>query len=521
MNGAEILIKTAIQAGIEVCFANAGTTEIPILGAFDTVPGIRTVLGLFEGVCTGAADGYGRMLNKPAMALLHHGPGLANGIANLHNARRAKIPMLTVVGDHVSWHRPADPPLTMDIESLVGTFSGWYKRCESVETISQDVADALSEAMTGQISTLIISHDIQWSACPNERIAIPATSFEPVADSTIERITGLLRDAHRPALLLGGSVFHKRGLIAASRIKAATGCDIVAETFPAYMERGAGLPLVERIPYFPEGGIELMSQYDLVLLVGAHDPVTFFGYKDTSSFVVPVRAQKIHLCSDKGDPVEALEALAEAVGTTAASNLPKNIFAGFERPAVPQGSLTADTVCMVIAALQPEGAIIVDEGLTTALPYFLLSRGAPPHSYTAVTGGAIGYGMPCAVGAAIACPDRPVINFQADGSALYTLQALWTEARESLNVTTLICSNRSYHILKMELLRAGTTSFGAATRSLIEFDKPPVDWVKIASGFGVPAVSVDTAEGLAKELTRALAETGPHLIEMKIIAESV
>jgi acetolactate synthase-1/2/3 large subunit len=514
MTGAETLVKTLIKSGVEVCFANAGTTEIPILSAFDSVPGIRTVLGLFEGVCTGAADGYGRVLDKPAMALLHHGPGFANGIANLHNARRAGTPLLNIIGDHASWHRIADAPLTMDIESLSGTVSGWVKTSKSADTLSKDISEALSAAMSGQISSLIVPHDFQISQCAYEEISAPDYRFDPVDNGAVEEAVRSLRECRKVAIILGGRALRRNGLMSAARIKAATGCMLFAETFPGYMERGSGLPDVARIPYFPEGAIELLSEYETVILAGVKEPVTFFGYKGIRGFILSDHQRKLSIAKSKENVLEALECLADAVSVKCESYAVKNVLSKPNRPEFPMGSLTPYAACSVLAAMQPEGAVIVDEGLTTVLPYYSITSGLPFFSITTVTGGAIGYGMPCATGAAIACPDRPVIDFQADGSAMYTLQALWTQARESLNVTTLICSNRSYNILKMELLRAGITSPGAKACSLINFDNPPIDWVKVSSGFGVPGVSVDTAEDLAKELGKALAEPGPHLIEM-------
>ena len=513
MNGAEIIIKTAKAAGVEVCFVNAGTTEIPLVAAFDSEPGIRAILGVFEGVCTGAADGYGRMLDKPAMTLLHHGPGFANGIANLHNARRAQTPLLNIIGDHATWHRHADAPLTMDIEALAGSVSGWFKNCNSVEMLSQDVADAVAAAMYGRIASLIVPHDLQTSVWKNAEVVSPEFPFDPVDTDTIERAAGLLRSGKKTAVILGGRALRRQGLEAASRIKAAAGCDLFAGSFPGYMERGAGFPDVVRIPYFPEGAIEMLSRYEAVILAGAKEPVTFFGYDGVPSFIIGQNQQKVSIGMDKEDVTEAMGYLADLLRAPKSTKA-DTIVTKSNRPPLIEGALTPEKVCIILAALQPEGAIIVDEGLTSTLSYYPLTAGLPPHSMMTIAGGSIGYGIPCSVGAAIACPDRPVINLQADGSALYTLQGLWTEARESLNVTTLICSNRSYNILNMELARAGIESPGKSMQSLIGLDNPTIDWVNIAEGFGVPAVSVNTAEDLARELVKALAEPGPHLIEM-------
>ncbi len=514
MNGAEILLRTAAEAGVEVCFANAGTTELPIVIALDSVQGIKAVLGVFEGVCTGAADGYGRMAGKPAMALLHLGPGFANGIANLHNARRAGTPLLNVIGEHATWHRAADAPLTMDIEALTGAVSGWQRTNASAGHISGDVADAIAGALAGQVASLIVPHDHQLRECPGAEIIGARFSFAPIDGREMERAAQALSSGKKAALMLGRRALRKRGLEAAARIKAATGCNIVTETFPGYMERGAGLPRVSRLPYFPEDAIAMLSGYETVVIAGAHDPVTFFGYEGIDSFIISRNQEKIQIGTGGQDMVAVLENLAGSLRAPKGTAMDDHIFAPLNRPGIPAGELTGEKVSLVLAALQPEGAIIVDEGLTTGFPYYQIAAGTPPHTLLTITGGSIGYGMPCAVGAALACPERPVINFQADGSALYTVQSLWTEAREGLNVKTLLCSNRSYHILEMELERAGITSPGPNIRSLVGLDGPAIDWVKVAAGFGVPGASVRTAEEFAGALGRTLEEPGPFLIEM-------
>ena len=517
MNGAECLIKTAKGAGVEVCFVNAGTTEIPMVLALDSEPGVRAVLGLFEGVCTGAADGYGRVLGRPASTLLHLGPGFANGIANLHNARRAGTPLLNLVGEHATWHRAADAPLTMNIEGLAGTVSGWYRTCNSVDALSQDMAEAIAETGYGLISTLIVPNDMQWDDFHGREIASLHFSFEPVDPALLHQASRLLRTRDKKVLILGGRALRLQGLQAAARIRAATGCDLLVDSFPPYVERGAGLPDITRIPYFPEPAAEILSPYEVILLAGASEPVTFFGYPGVPSKLLRVDQQKLILTGSRQDAVEALEHLADDLNAPAISKIPVGAFPGMQRPGIPTGQLTPDKICMTLAALQPENAIIVDEGLTTSTSLYSLGAGLPPHSLLTIVGGAIGYGMPCSLGAAIACPERPVINLQADGSAMYTVQALWTLARESAEVTTLICSNRSYHILKVELARAGIIQAGQGVSSLFDLDRPDIGWVKIAAGMGVPAVSVRTAEELAKEFGKALSEPGPHLIEMEIV----
>lgn len=514
MNGAEVIIKTALAAGVDICFSNPGTTEMPLVTALDSVPGIRPVLGLFEGVCTGAADGYGRMLDKPAMTLLHLGPGLSNGLANLHNAKRAHTPVFNVIGEHASWHRVADAPLTMDIESLAGTVSKWQRTCESTATLSNDTASAIAAAMRGQVSTLIVPQDYQWTECDDQTISVPQVSFDQVDQDAIDRAAALLKTHKTALLLLGGRAVRTRGLQAAARIKAATGCDILAERLFGRMERGAGIPPVERLQYFPEQALAMLSKYSLVVLAGAEEPVAFFGYKDMPSRLLTAHQQAVRIDRGNQDLPAILECLADALGAPHKIVLETGSNAASSKSDLPSGPLTKEKVCSVLAGLQPEGAIIVEEAVTTGRSYYDLTATAPPHSLLTLTGGAIGQGMPSATGAALACLDRPVIDFQADGSAMYTMQALWTQARESLNVTTLICSNRRYNILQLELMRSGQVSPGKNASSLTDLAGPAIDWVKISQGMGVPAVSVNTAEELAKELLIALAEPGPHLIEM-------
>jgi len=514
MTGAEIILKTAVNAGVEVCFTNPGTTEMPLVFAFDSIGGIRPILGLFEGCCTGAADGYGRMADKPAMTLLHLGPGLGNGIANLHNARRARTPLLNVIGEQATWHRPVDAPLSMDIVTLAETVSGWQRIGTAPENLSRDTADAIAAALQGKVATFIVPSDIQWSETSVKKIHQPKVPGAAIDIKSLERAADLLRTGQKAALILGGWALRQRGLAAAARIKFKTGCDLVSERAPARMERGAGIAATEFIPYFPRQALDLLSKYQTIVLAGAEEPVTFFGWQGYASRLLN---DKQDICqikvTDKNLP-HALENLADALGA------PGSVAAGavgkaqVERPGLPQGKLTAHNACLTLAALQPEHAIIVNESISSGAAYFPLGPGLPPHTLLMLPGGAIGYGMPCAVGAAIACPQRPVINFQADGSAMYTVQALWMQAREGLNITTLICSNRSYNILNIEIARAGVETPGRFAQTLTDLKNPVIDWVQISRGMGVPAVAVDSCEALAQELKKALHEPGPHLIEM-------
>jgi acetolactate synthase-1/2/3 large subunit len=511
MNGAECVVKAAKDSGIEVCFANPGTTELPLVVALDTVGGIRPILGLFEGVCTGAADGYARMLQKPAMVLLHLGPGLANGIANLHNARRAHSRIVTVVGEHSTWHRVSDPPLAMDIESLAQTFSGWQHTCGSSDLLGQDMADAIGAAEIGQIATLIVPFDLQTNKCRNSTVIPYKQEKRSISKDAVKSAAALLRGSKKAALVLGNNYIGRKELMVAARIKQACGCDLITENFPAHIERGSGLPDVSRIPYLPEMAIDMLSKYEVFVFAGAKEPVSFFGYEGIPANFLKKEQRKFLLSEPNQNLMEVLDILADELD--APKIVDPGILASIKRPEIPAGALNPEKICAVIAALQPEGAIVVEEAITTSLMYYSITASVAPFELLTLTGGAIGQGAPCAVGAAIACPDRPVINFQADGAGMYTLQALWTEAREKLNVTTLICSNRSYDILKVEYGRLGVAPGKCATQLT---DLTGIDWVSLGKGMGVPSVQVTTAEELARELGKALNEQGPHLIQMVI-----
>jgi len=514
MNGAESLIRTAAAAGVEVCFANPGTTEMPLVAALDSSDGIRAVLGLFEGVCTGAADGYARMSGKPALTLLHLGPGFANGIANLHNARRARSPIVNLIGDHATWHAAADAPLASDIVSLAKPVSGWIRSVKSAKAVAGDTADAIAAAgsFPGQIATLIIPSDCQWDLADGPAKPVAVAKLRAVSDLAVKAAAEELRAGAKAGLLLGAGGIGERGLGAVARIAAKTQCRLICETFPARIERGAGMPALERLPYFPEQALEALSPLETIVLAGAKSPVAFFGYPKMPSSLVPEGRRVVELAAPTDDVIAALEALADALGAPRAVSPASKV----TRPERPTGKLNALTVGAAVAAMLPENAIVMDEAATTGLPFFAASAGAPRHSYMALTGGAIGQGLPCATGAAVACPDRRVIAFQADGSGMYTQQSFWTQAREQLNVTTLLCNNHSYRILQVELARAGVTEPGRKAKSLTDLSNPDIDWRGLAKSMGIPGVRVEDAESLCKELERAIATPGPNIIEMML-----
>jgi acetolactate synthase-1/2/3 large subunit len=505
VNGAQALVATLVDSGVEVCFANPGTSEMHVVAALDDVPGMRAVPTLFEGVATGAADGYARMAGGPAATLLHLGPGLANGLANLHNARRGRSPVVNVVGDHARSHKRLDAPLESDIDALAGTVSGWVRRSLTPGDVAADAADAVAAAATGAVATLVVPADVSWEEGAEPAEPRPVRPAPQVSSREVEEIAAVLASGEPAVLFLGGGAVGADGLLLAAGVAAATGVRLMTESFPARTTRGAGLPDVARLPYPPELAMAALEGTRHLVLVGAQAPVHFFGYPGVPGTPVP-RDCSVHVLAAPGeDAVAALAALREATGPDAGRRVLEP-----ERPVVPTGPLTPRAMSAVVGALLPEGAIVVDEALTSGVGLHELTSGAPRHDWLSLTGGAIGDGLPMALGAALACPDRPVIGIQADGSAMYTIPALWSHAREQADITTIVCDNGSYAILEHELSRIGA---GERAAGLLDLGSPSLDFVALATGLGVPATRATTAEELADQLRRALAQPGPHLID--------
>ena len=513
-NGAQALMRTLVDAGVTVCFSNPGTSEMHFVAALDDAPGMRAVLCLFEGVATGAADGYARMAGKPAATLLHLGCGLGNGLANLHNARKGRVPVVNIVGDHATYHVKYDAQLQSDIETVARNVSPWVRTSRSTEALCRDAAEAIATSLgpPGQVATLILPADVSWSegGVPE---ALPSIAPPPCGtDDTIAAIARVLQAGGRNALLLGGRGLRAPGLMAAARVAARTGVKLLAEVFPTRIERGAGLPSVERIAYLAELASVQLAELDNLILVDAKSPVSFFAYPGKKSDLVPDTCA-VHVLAS---PVEdALGSLEKLVGQVGAADAAPALQAAM-RPGRPRGKFTADKVCKSIGHLLPENAIIVDEAQTSGVMLPVMTAGAPRHDLLALTGGAIGQGLPCAVGAAVACPDRPVLALIGDGSAMYTLQALWTMAREKLNVVAVILNNRSYAILNVELQRVGAASAGPKAMNQLDLGAPAIDFVQMGLGLGVRSVRATTTADFVAALERALATPGPHLIEAVI-----
>lgn len=513
MNGAQSLVGTLVAGGIEVCFANPGTSEMHFVAALDRVEGIRSILCLFEGVATGAADGYARMAEKPAATLLHLGPGLANGLANLHNAKRARSPVVNIVGEHATFHRRFDAPLTADIEQIAGQYSAWMRTSTDSRTVAADGAQAIAAALAppGQIATLILPADTAWGEGSGIAPVPPGSTRAAVSEDQLREARDALRRGGRTLLLLGDRAVRAEGLGLAARIAARTGARYLAQTANARMERGAGRPTIERLPYAVDAAVEVLADCECIILVGATPPVAFFGYPGKPSELAPAHCRIITLAAPHEDQVDALSRLADAVHARRSVLLT----AAPQPEMPPDGPLNSTSVAAVLGALIPEQAIICDESVTTGRSFFRQTHGARPHDWLQLTGGSIGLGIPMAIGAAVACPDRKVITLQADGSGLYTVQGLWTQARENLSVLTCIWSNRSYAILRGELSAVGARNPGPRALGMLSLDQPPIDWTCLAHGFGIEACRVSSIREFADAFRQGL-RPGPFLIEVAL-----
>ncbi len=514
MNAAESLVRTLALAGTPVCFTNPGTSEMHFVAALDRVPGVRPILGLFEGVVSGAADGYGRMAERPAATLLHLGPGLANGLANFHNAKKAHTPIVSLVGNHALRHLAYDAPLTADVEAIARPVSAWVRTSRDPASLAGDGAAAVAAALAppGGVATLVVPADVAWGEAEGPAPALPARKPETVPAEAVREAARALRSGEPAVLLLTGPALREAPLAAAGRIARATGASLYGNTFNPRLARGAGRVARPTLPYFAEAAQGALRGVRHLVLVGAAPPVAFFAYPGKPSALTPEGCAVHALAHPAQDAPAALEALADELGARATAPA----LAELRRPDPLRGALTPAAIGTSLAALLPEGAIVVDEAITASPALLAPTAAAAPHDWLFLTGGAIGQGLPVATGAAVACPDRRVVCLEADGSALYTIQSLWTQAREGLDVVTVILANRSYAILQIELARMGAGAPGPRARDMLAIDRPDLDFVRISEGLGVPATRAVSAEELHAQLARAFAEPGPRLIEAVI-----
>jgi len=513
MNGAEIILRTLADNGVEACFSNPGTSEMQLVAAFDREPRVRPVLCLYEGVATGAADGYARIAGKPAATLLHLGAGLSNGSANLHNARRACSPVVNIVGDHATYHRSLDAPLSSDIAALAGPVSVWVATAETARDAVALTSEAVrqSKVGTGGPATLILPADCAWSECGDTGPVLAAPVRSRPDSARIAAVAKALKAAKKPAILVGSRALTEEGLIAGGRL-ASAGVRVIIDTFVARQPRGAGRFAPQRMEYFGEKALASLQGVDLMLLASTKKPVAFFAYPGMPSVLVPEGCTVETLALPEEDGEYALRALADAV---AASESPRVVELKLSDSA-PTGNLTPATIGASIARHMPDNAIVSEDAVTSGLPIYALTYAARAHDWLFLTGGAIGQGIPAAIGAAIAQPRRKVLCLNGDGAAAYTVQGLWTLVRENLDVTVVVFANRAYRILNMELARTQSGAAGHRARSLLALTDPTLDWVSIASGFGMAAVRCETAESFDSVFARSMTEAGPSFIEAVI-----
>lgn len=513
MNGAEALLKTLIDAGVEVCFANPGTSEMHMVAAMDRIDGMRPILVLFEGVASGAADGYGRMADKPAATLLHLGPGLSNSMANQHNARRAHSPIVNLIGDHATYHLEFDAPLSADIVGQANTVCDWVKVNASAGTLAEDVAEAIAAAQTGagQVTALVVPANCAWEEAPGTAAALPVPACAKVEDATLNSVAELLKGGANNALLLGGKSLREDALHAAGRIAAATGARIIAETFPTRWQRGEGRYTPERLPYLAEMAIDTLKDVENLVLVGAKAPVAFFAYPNVPSVLTPEKCEVVKLATVDDDLSDALLRLAEAVDAPAEIELQAR-----EQHDAPAEKLCPMGVATVINDLMPENTIISEEAATSSMMFYPFTNGARKHEVMTLTGGSIGQGLPVALGAAVACPDQKVLCLHGDGGAMYTVQSLWTAVRENLDITFVIYNNSSYAILNLEFMRVGAEGNGEKALSLLDLNNPGINWVDIAKGQGMKATRAETVAEFSEQFAAAMEQTGPVLIEAMV-----
>lgn len=516
MNGADSLCHTLLAHEIDVCFANPGTSEMHFVAALDRKPEMRCVLGLFEGVVTGAADGYARMADKPAATLLHLGSGLGNGIANLHNARRAFTPMVNIIGDHATYHLKYDAPLTSDIETLAAPVSTWVRTTKNANDVALDATEAIEVAWSapGKIATLILPADAAWNEANDTKIITRSRpKVAQVSQEAVRETAKAIRSGKRTMLLLSGMALRAEGLEIAGRIAQATGVRILAQQSNARMQRGVGRVAIDRVKYRAEDATADLADIEQMILIGACEPVAFFAYPNKQSTFLQPETKLIEYASNEMDLIHALEWLADELGIPKTAPVTLN---ERKKLLIPTGALDSTKIATIIGAMMPEQSIVVDESISSGRDFFNFTHDSAPHDFLQLTGGAIGIGLPLATGAAIACPDRKVIALQADGSGMYTLQALWTHAREELDIVTVIFANQRYAILHNELKNVGAGVAGRNATHMLDLVDPTLDWVSLAEGMGVEAARATTAEEFADLLAGAKARKGPFLIEAMI-----
>ncbi|MEC9247606.1 MAG: acetolactate synthase large subunit [Pseudomonadota bacterium] len=513
MNGARALLGSLVNSGVEICFANPGTSEMHLVAAIGETDKIRSILCLFEGVVTGAADGYWRMKRSPAVTLLHLGPGYANGMANLHNARRAFSGIINIVGDHAEWHLKYDAPLTSDVLGHVDLHSDLVRSSESAQDLGLAGSEVVAYAKKGwgKIATLFVPANHAWEEASSAHVKMESDGVAVVPPSRIKKIAESMNSGKKTGILLGGQALLENTTEIASRISQVGDITLLCETFAARLQRGVGRVSLNRIPYFAEQAIEFLKEFEQIILVGAKSPVGFFAYPEVESLLAPKDCEISTLVKVDEDSMTALAALADFIGA------PKKVVR--QKPDVSPATgevLSPSNIGDVIAELLPANSIVSDEGITCGLELYTRTMGAEKHDWLSITGGSIGQGLPVSFGASVACPDRKVVAFQADGSGMYTVQTLWSMAREDTDVTIVLLKNDSYAILNVELARLKAGKPTDKTKSMFDLSNPSIDWVSVAGGLGVPAKRVGSVSQFRSEFGRAMDGKGPFLIEVLV-----
>ena len=513
MNGAESLVQTLLASGVKVCFANPGTSEMHFVHALDQHPEMRCILCLFEGGVSGAADGYYRMSGEVAATLLHLAPGFGNAFANLHNARKAQSGVLNIMGDHADYHLRFEAPLKGDTVGIAQAVSHWTRVSSSAAKVASDAAEAIQAARAkgGQIATLILPANTAWEEASGLTVAPPSPPLRRPSLVEVKAAARALRDPGAILMVDGPALFTDLGLLA-KRVAKACGARLMQPFFVSRFRRGGGAVKIERMAYRIEDNQKLLAGAPSLVLCGTARPAGFFAYPGLPSTPDDPDTRLIELCSRDMDIEWTLRALAAELGE---ADLSPDDFVPRDRPALADGLVTMAKVGESIAALMPEDAVVVDEGITASAHLAPALRRAAGHDVLTITGGSIGFGLPNAVGAAVACPDRKVVVLEGDGSGMYTLQSLWTMAREGLDVTTVIFANRGYQILREELAAMGVNEVGRNAQRMFDVDGPSLDWVALAQGHGVKAVRVTDMAGFNAAFAEAMGQKGPRLIEVQ------
>jgi acetolactate synthase-1/2/3 large subunit len=394
--------------------------------------------------------------------------------------------------------------------------SHWVRTSRSSLEVAADGAQAVAatrDGALGRIATLALPADTAWGP-GGEVVRMPSAAAlrAPDADAVRAAAKLLASLGRRAVLLVGDAGAGERAAPLAAAIARKTGCRVLAEFYSPRTAGGRGRTRIERLPYAVDAAVDKLEGAECLVLAGSTEPIGFFAYPSKPNQLKPAGCALLTLADARDDVPAALAALADELGAGAPASAAtaKAIELDALRHA---NTLDADLIGHALVALLPEQAIVVDEAVTSGRAFGNRFAAAAPHDWLTVMGGAIGFGLPAALGAGLGAPGRPVLALEGDGSAMYTVQALWSIARESLPLVAVIFANRAYRILQGELEGVGATISGPKATHMLTLDQPALDWVSIAKGHGVPGARVQTPDEFVRELQRAFASRGPYLIE--------